>query len=277
MKQSVCVALLCLSACHQGNGEIRAQGYIEADHINIAPQVTGRIDAVLVKEGDRTQAGAPLVKLDPIEANSLLDQAKARLAESESSFRDSEAALRAAEPEFHRQRQLVANHVSAQARLDTARQALESAQARLASARSAIEAARGAVAQAEWQVAQRAIAAPADGVVDEIFFRPGEVATAGRVILSILPPQNRKALFFVRQAELAHVALGAQVFIACAGCGPNIPARITFIANEAEFTPPVIYSLETRDKLVFKIEAKPIDANAALRVGQPVQVIVSGP
>ena len=74
---------------------------------------------------------------------------------------------------------------------------------------------------------------------------------------------------------LPSISLGQQVFVECDGCGPSIPARVTYISNEAEFTPPVIYSLETRGKLVFKIEARLIDVKAPLRVGQPVEVTLS--
>jgi HlyD family secretion protein len=86
-----------------------------------------------------------------------------------------------------------------------------------------------------------------------------------------LPPGNIKLRFFVAQALLPKIALGDPVAVACDGCRAGITGKISFIARQAEFTPPVIYSLEERNKLVFMVEARP-DTPDGLRVGQPVQV-----
>ena len=75
----------------------------------------------------------------------------------------------------------------------------------------------------------------------------------GRAIVSILPPGNMKVRFFVNEAKLPRVALDDTVNIQCDGCPPNLTARVSFIARTAEFTPPVIYSLEERNKLVFMV------------------------
>jgi HlyD family secretion protein len=106
--------------------------------------------------------------------------------------------------------------------------------------------------------------------VQQIYYRPGEMVPAGRPVVSLLPPGNIKVRFFVAETALAKVALGDTVQVACDGC-PPIAARVTFIARAAEYTPPVIYSLEERNKLVFMIEAR-TDTPGALRVGQPVSV-----
>jgi HlyD family secretion protein len=275
MRRAGLLALILLAGCHGHGDELRAQGYVEGEYLNVAPQVTGRIEAVLAREGSFVQAGAPLIKLDPLEAEALRSQAAAQAAQAEANLRDAEAAELRAQREFLRQQDLVQRKVSAVAVLDTARQAYDSSTAQVEAGKKAIEAARANLGQAEWQLAQRSLVAPAAGVIDEIYYRAGEVATAGRPVLSILPAENRKVRFFLREADLPHVKLGTQVFIHCDGCAEAIPARVSYVSNEAEFTPPVIYSLETREKLVFKIEARPVDAKAPLKIGQPVEVIVS--
>jgi HlyD family secretion protein len=267
--------LLLLAACGRGAGDVHAQGYVEGEYLNVSPQVTGRIEAVMAREGQFVEAGAPLIKLDPLEAEALRAQAEAQLAQSQANLGEAEAALWKAERELGRQEDLVKRKVSAVAVLDAARQAFDAGTAQVEASKKAIDAARANLGQAEWQLSQRLVPAPGAGIVDEIYFRPGEVATAGRPVLSILPAENRKVRFFVRQKDLPHVKLGAQAFITCEGCSAAIPARITYVSNEAEFTPPVIYSLETRDKLVYKIEARPVDLKAPLRIGQPVEVLVS--
>ena len=100
------------------------------------------------------------------------------------------------------------------------------------------------------------------------------MVAASRPILALLPPGNIKVRFFVPEAELPRFAYGDSVTVRCDGCADDIVARVSFIAKSAEFTPPVIYSLQERSKLVFLIEALPIEP-AKLRVGQPVDVVLA--
>jgi HlyD family secretion protein len=117
---------------------------------------------------------------------------------------------------------------------------------------------------------------PVDGTVQQIYFRPGEIVPASRPVLALLPPGNLKVRFYVPQAVLPDIAYGDEVTVRCDGCAANLTARVSFIARQSEFTPPVIYSLDERSKLVFLIEALP-DKPHALRVGQPVDVSLPPP
>jgi HlyD family secretion protein len=95
---------------------------------------------------------------------------------------------------------------------------------------------------------------------------------AGQPIVSLLPGTNRKIRFFLPEAELSRARIGQRIEVACDGCAEGLTAEIDLIATEAEFTPPILYSKDSRDKLVFRIEARPLDAAADLKVGQPVDV-----
>jgi HlyD family secretion protein len=110
------------------------------------------------------------------------------------------------------------------------------------------------------------------GTVQQVYFRPGEMVPAGRPVPAILPPGNLKVRFFVPEPVLPQVAYGETITVRCDGCA-NQSARVSFIAKSAEYTPPVIYSLEERNKLVFLIEALPEQPDK-LRVGQPVDVLL---
>jgi HlyD family secretion protein len=94
---------------------------------------------------------------------------------------------------------------------------------------------------------------------------------AGRPVLALLPPGNIKLRFFVPETVLATIAIGQTVGVSCDGCRKDLTARVSFISRTAEFTPPVIYSLEERHKLVFLIEAR-VEHTENLRVGQPINV-----
>lgn len=286
------------------------QGWVEADMLFIGADEPGRVESLNVREGSTVKAGTLLFSVEAIiqtaevkAAQAALDEVKAKLARAEASQQRPEeiavlesalarakAALAYSTTEFERAKTLAARGTVPQSRLDSARAALdrdrssfEEAQrqidvARLSARREDVEAAREAVAQAEARLAsakrrqaQREVFAPADGTIQEVYFRPGEIAPSGRPVVSLLPPGNIKVRFFVPQAMLPHLAIGEEVEVTCDGCPSGLTAHIIFISAEAEFTPPVIYSLEERAKLVFRIEARPKEPQA-LRVGQPVTV-----
>jgi HlyD family secretion protein len=104
-------------------------------------------------------------------------------------------------------------------------------------------------------------------------YRSGEWVPAGSPVVRMLPPENIKVRFFVPEAVLSSLSLGHKVAIRCDSCAADISASIRYISNQAEYTPPIIYSNDTRSKFVFMVEARPQPADAVkLHPGQPVQV-----
>jgi len=289
-------------------------GWVEADLLFIGADEAGRLTSLAVSEGETVKAGAPLFQLqndiqdaELHQARAALTEARARLAQTEAARQRPEqiavlraqearaqAALEQSEPELERTRKLVERNIAAQARLDQAKAAFERDKAQLNEVRRLIEvaglkarpediqAAQGVMRQAEarlasaeTRLAQRNVTAPAAGIVQEIYFRSGEIVSPGRPVLSLLPPGNLKLRFFVPQSELPRIAPGDQVTVHCDGCAANgIAAEVTFLARQAEFTPPVIFSSEERAKLVFKVEAVPRRPEL-LRVGQPVAITMA--
>jgi HlyD family secretion protein len=124
------------------------------------------------------------------------------------------------------------------------------------------------------RLSRRNVFSAVGGTVQQIYFRPGEMVPAGRPVLSLLPPGNIKVRFYVPEAVLPTVAYGDEINVTCDGCASGLTARVSFIAKQSEFTPPVIYSLEERAKLVFLIEALP-EKPSEFRVGQPVDVTLT--
>lgn len=292
---------------------VQFHGWVEADLLFMGADEPGRLTALGVKEGDTVHAGAQLFQLQTDiqdaelhQARAALEEAKARLAQAQAARQRPEeisvlraqearaqAALEQSKPELERTRTLIERNIAAQARLDQAKAAYERDKAQLMEIRRQIEvaglkaraedieAAEGVVHQAQARLtsaetrrAQRNVAAPADGVIQEIYFRVGEIVPSGRPVLSLLPPGNLKLRFFVPQAELPRIALGDTVRVQCDGCADGIGAKVTFLARQAEFTPPVIFSSEERAKLVFKVEAVP-QRPELLRVGQPVSIAMA--
>lgn len=302
---------LALAACSKDTG--RLQGWVEADFVFVGPDETGRVETLAVHEGDQVAAGAPLFAVDADlqqadvhTAAAQVDEARARLARLESAQQRQEeiAVLEAQESralamlalstsELDRQQALSVRGVAAQAHVDTARAnfsrdkaALEEVRRQIAvgrlsareediaGARQSLAAALARQTASATKLARRKLVSPVSGAVQQVYYRPGEMVPAGRPVLSILPPGNIKLRFFVAQALLPKIALGDSVEVTCDGCTP-LTARVSFIARSAEYTPPVIYSLEERNKLVFMVEARP-EKPDGLRVGQPVQVVLKG-
>jgi HlyD family secretion protein len=241
----VAVALLTaliLAGCDNGK-EPTYQGWVEAELIFVGPDEQGRIETLNVREGDHVELQAPLFTLDS-------DLQRADVAMQE-------AAVKNAQTAYDRARDLLRTQVGTQKAFDDAEAALRTAQARLNSAQT--------------RLARRKVASPVSGSVQQIYYRAGELVPAGKPIVALLPPGNLKVRFFVNEATLPKLKIGEPVTVGCDGCAPSIIAKVSFIARTSEFTPPVIYSLEERSKLVFLIEARP-EHPELLRVGQPVSV-----
>lgn len=236
--------LLALAGCGN-NASQNFQGWVEANLIFVGPDENGRIEAQNVREGDRVEKGTELFSLEA-------DLQKA----DENAAR---AALENARTAFSRAEQLLKTNAGTQKTYDDARALLREAEAKLNSAQT--------------RLARRTIKSPVSGVVQQVYFREGELVVAGRPIVALLPPGNLKVRFYVAQAMLPKIAIGDTVAVHCDGCGPQ-NAKISFIARQAEYTPPVIYSEQERGKLVFLVEALP-ENPANMRVGQPVSVTVT--
>jgi HlyD family secretion protein len=221
------------------------QGWVEANLIFVGPDEAGRIQALSVREGDKVEAGARLFMLDTELHEADLNMTMATLANAKQTF--------------ERAQQLAKTGAGTQKDFDAAQAGLREAEARVNTSRT--------------RLARRSVAAPVTGSVQQVYFRPGEMVTASKPIVALLPPGNIKVRFFVPEGVLPRIAYGETVTVRCDGCSGDLTAKVSFISKTAEFTPPVIYSLEERSKLVFLIEALPVEP-ANLRVGQPVDVLL---
>jgi HlyD family secretion protein len=302
-------ALSLLVACSDRGEASRHVGYVEGEWRYIASPQSGWIVQIPVQEGMRVAEGELLFELDSGLQQANLAEASARVAQADADVRDvsvgarpeeirrleaelarADAHLAQAKAERDRILPLVERGIESPSRRDEVEAGYRSALAARSvaresiavaklSARSAVRdraaaAARSAEASklsAEWHLSERVVTARTAGRVEELFHYEGEFAIAGTPILAILPDDGLKVRFFVSQEELPDLDLGKEVQVRADGLREPVEGRITFIASEAEFTPPVVYSNEARAKLVFLIEAQ-VPSKSGLHVGLPVDV-----
>jgi HlyD family secretion protein len=222
------------------------QGWVEADMIFVSPDEPGRVIRLNVREGDQVTEGKPLYSVDDDLQKADLNQNNATLANAQQTY--------------DRALALSKTGSGTQASLDSAVSALRVAEAR--------------VNTSQTRLTRRSAFAPVSGSIQQIYFREGEMVPGQRPVLSIMPPGNMKVRFFVGEPDLPKLALGDDVRVTCDNCAGDLTAKIYFIATMAEYTPPVIYSLDERNKLVYLIQARPIKPDS-LKVGQPVSVFLN--
>lgn len=291
-----------------------ATGYVEGEYVLIAPVATAEITGLAVARGDQVEAGATLVEMERRDAEIALAEAAAALAQAESQLanlregrrpeeiRVIEATLASARAQADEADRAAARMLSlsqrgaatttqaddAATRATVAHARLAEAEATLAVARlparpqeiaaaeAAVDGATAARAKAEWNLAQRRLTAPAAGTVNDVIRTPGELAGPAAPVLSLLPEGAVKLRLYVPEAAIAAIRQGSRLSVHCDGCADGLSATVTYVSDTPEFTPPVIYSLENRQKLVYLIEARPEDA-PGLKPGQIVDVSLPGP
>ena len=236
------VALFFIGSCRHPPTN-RFQGYVEGEFVYVASPLAGTLESLHVQRGQQVKAGDPLFALDETAERAARDQAKAQLVLSEA--------------EFARQEELFRTGPAAYQDFDRARSTRDQDRQRLT--------------QAQWNFDQKKQAAPQTGFVYDTLFRQGEWVAAGKPVVALLPPQNIKVRAFVPEARVGSIHYGDTVRVTVDGVSAPFVGKVSYISPHAEYTPPVIYSKESRDKLVFMIEAVFDPAvSANLHPGQPV-------
>lgn len=286
-----------------------ATGYVEGEYTLVAPVATAQVATVAVQRGDRVAAGEVLVTMERQDAEIALAEAGANLAQAESQLADllegarpeeidvieatlASARLQADEARRERDRviRLSERGVATEAQREDAITGADVADARVAQvtaelavarlparpqaiarAKAAVAAAKAVRARMEWQLEQRSLSLPQPVTVVDVIRQSGEIAGPAAPVLSVLADGAVKLRLYIPEAAYAKVSVGDLLEVGCDGCASGLRARISYVSDQPEFTPPVIYSLESRQKLVYLIEARP-EGKHALKPGQIVNV-----
>ncbi|MEW9835606.1 HlyD family secretion protein [Mesorhizobium marinum] len=305
---SIPIVASLFSAC--AGGSTLAVGYVEGDFVLLAPIEVAQVKSIAVKRGDRIEAGRAVAEMEAEDASIAVAQAEAALGQATAQLADLrlgrrpeeiavlDAMVRSSEAEAEEKRRVLARAtglldrgIVTQAEFDEAQTAVEVAEARInqsqanlavaklparpeeiKAAENQVKQAQTALEQARWRLSKRSLAAPSAGRVDDVIRNPGDIAGPSAPVVSMLPDGAVKLSVFVPERSLSSVSVGALLKVRCDGCPDGLEARISYVSPDPEFTPPVIYSLETRQKLVYLVEARPVGDASPLQPGQIVDV-----
>jgi HlyD family secretion protein len=299
-----------LSGCHRSDSH-EVQGYVEGEFVYVASPLAGALESLHVQRGEQVKAGEALFDLERARQQALRDEVDRRAAQARADLQDlqkgkrpsemesldaqlqqAQAALTLAEADLARVQKLIHTGAASAQDLDRAQSEQQQASQRVAqlqadittarlgsradqikAAQANVAAAEAALAAAEWDLAQKHQAAPQAGLVLDTLYRQGEWVAAGRPVVVLLPPQNIKVRAFVPEGRIGAIHAGDRVRVTVDGVAKPLIGKVSFISPQAEYTPPVIYSRQSRGKLVFMIEAVfDPQVAATLHPGQPVDV-----
>jgi len=304
-----------LSGCERKDANL-VQGYVEGEFVYVASPLEGQLEKLAVRRGQVIKKGDLLFVLESGAEKAQRDEAARKLAQAQANledakrgqrpseidslkaqFQQAQAALVLSDKEFERQERLVGKGVAATQDLDVARSSRDQDQKRvakleadlqtaqlgsrsdqIAAAAAAVQAQEASLAHADWALSQKTQYSPVDGIVFDTLYQQGEWIAAGRPAVSLLPPENVKVRAFVPEARVGSLRYGEAVKVFVDGVGEPYAGTVSFISPRAEYTPPVIYSQESRGKLVFMVESVfDPEAAAKLHPGQPVDVAFEAP
>ena len=282
-----------------GEGFVSGNGRIEATEVDVAAKLGGRVQSILVKEGDFVTAGQPLahMQIDTLEAShdeakarhqqavaavanaeaqvavresdrqaalalvaqrqSELDAAQRRLARSQTLVREGASSDQEVDDDRARERSLQAAVVASRAQAEAAQAAITAARTQVASARAAVTAAQATVARIKADIDDSALVAPRSGRVQYRIAQPGEVIGGGGKVLNLVDLSDVYMTFFLPEPVAGRLALGSEVRIVL-DAAPQlvIPAKVSFVASTAQFTPKTVETASERQKMMFRVKAQ---------------------
>lgn len=260
-----------LSACKGQHSQYN--GYFDADLTYLSSDFAGRLDELLVKRGQSVGKNQLLFKLEQtnekfgvdtsqLNQKYLLEQRKVTLAQ-----------IHYNEINYQRTLKIRTQDAASQNDLDLAKEQLDVLRNQLAAIDFQIQSSHVDTADKKWIVARKSNSAPEPGIIFDTYFTQNEYVQGGQPVLSLITKHNIKVIFFASEKDLDHIKLGQAVKISTDDNPESAIGRISYIANIAQYTPPIIYSREQRGKLVFRIEARIDKPNLEkLHLGQPVSI-----
>lgn len=304
----LCIGTIFLNACVDSDDQ-GFQGYVEGENIYLASPYSGKLTYIAVSRGQRVSKGQLLYELDKDpqalhvaqytadlnQANHILNDLKNPLRKPEiaaikAQIEQTNARMQLIKARVLRNRMLYLKKFIAKDSLDATEAALKEQQKikvqyesnlqlaflgrrkeRIAAQQAEVMSINAKLADAKWQLAQKQVYAPTNGIIFDTYYQQGEFVGSQQSVLSLLAPANIRIEFFIPVRSLNHIKIGQKVTFKCDECLKTSYATISYISPEAQYIPPLVYGVENSDKLVFRVKAQIADFNQ-YKPGQPVMV-----
>lgn len=262
---------LLLSSCKESKHQYN--GYIDADLTYLSSNFSGRLTDLFIHRGQSVQKNQLLFKLEQtsefygveksqLNKNSLLSQRKEIIAQ-----------MHYNEINYRRTLEMRKHNAASQNDVDVAKKELHVSVNQLSAIDFQIKSSQIDIADKHWQVQRKENNATDAGIIFDTYFTKDEYVQAGQPVLSLITKSKIKVVFFVSETELSNILLDHKITISSDGTPILATGTINYISNVAQYTPPIIYSRENREALVFRVEAQ-IDNPALnkIHLGQPVSL-----
>ena len=248
-----------------------SNGRLEADEIDIATKFAGRVAEVFNEEGDSVKAGQVVAQMDTQDLHALLAkandqvlQAQRALEEANANMEQQKAQVKLAIQQLNRTQTLIQKNVASRELLDQRQQQLDVANAAMAAANASarrveyvLRAATHDVELYKINIAEGALVAPRDGIIQYRLANVGEVLPVGGKVYTMLDDEYYYMDIFLPTGEAGRAKLGAEARILLDALPQlAIPARITFVAAQSQFTPKAVETRSERDKLMFRVRIR---------------------
>lgn len=252
------------------DGLAAGNGRIEAVQVDVSTRIAGRVEDVLAREGDLIQPDQVIARIDARQLQAQLLQAEATVASTESQVAAARAAIAQAKArlvlarqELARSSELVKKGFTSKENDDTivsnvavAEANLEAAEANLVSQQRSVEAAQAVAAQVQTQIDDATLYAPTIGRVLYRLAEPGEVLASGGKVLTLVNLADVYMEFYLPSSQVNRIAIGAEARVKLDILDIAIPATVSFVSPESQFTPKQVETQSERDKLVFRVKVR---------------------
>jgi HlyD family secretion protein len=241
-------------------------GTVETRTIAVGSRAGGRVQKILVGEGDRVAAGQTIIVLEPGDLEARAALAEAELAESKARLSGAESALEKARMDRERAESLAGKYVITQEERDRAELAYQEASAGSAAARAAVDAAVARLAQARYLVSELTILSPSAARVEALDLRPGDLLAANAKAATLLEDDQLYVRIYVPETQIGHIAVGAKLPVYVDSFpGEAFEGVVEHINDLGEFSPRNLQTADERANQVFGVRVR-LDAGARSRL-----------
>jgi HlyD family secretion protein len=260
-----------VSSCEHRKNAV--SGTIEVDEAHVGPRMAGRVEKIFAQEGDKLQAGQPIVELDADELKARRDLAVAQIDSAAHDAESQVALLEFLHDEAKRQQELLKRKVVSPTDAQKAASSATAQEKIVAAAQTRVIQARAQLADIDAQLAEMQVKAPTDSILEVLLVKVGDVLPANREVATLLLPQHLWVRVFVPEPWLGLIKIGDPARIRVDSFpGKDFPGVVEQVNRQAEFTPRNVQTVEDRIRQVFGVKVRLPNNDDRLRAGMSADV-----